>query len=101
MGRVGTDSLFLGLTRSAMIFGVSFMYFGMNIIFSLMYFVITSDFKVVIIAGVLHLFGMVVTKKEPLAIEILITKMQKCSACRNRQYYGRLNSYSVFSSDVR
>ncbi len=95
-GKVKTDALFLGLTRSAVLFGVSYLYFGFNAIVSMLYFVLTSDFKVVLVAGVIHVFGMVVTKKEPLAVEIIMTKLQKCSGCKNRQFHNSTNSYNMF-----
>lgn len=90
------NPLFLGLTRPALVFGVSFIFFGMNVIMGLMYFVVTSDFKVVPVVVAAHIFGMMITKKEPLAIEILLLKMQKTNNCKNRTYYGGLNSYEVF-----
>ena len=95
-GKVKVDPLFLGLTRSAVLFGVSYMFFGLNVMISLLYFVMTSDFKVVLVAGAIHALGMVITKREPLAVEILMTKLQKCSSCRNKQFHGGANSYSVF-----
>lgn len=93
-GRVKLDPLFLGLTRSAMLFGVSYLYFGLNVIMCLMYFVMTSDFKVVPIGVATHLFGMALTKKEPLAIEIMLTRAQKFTGCRNKGFYCGLSSYS-------
>ncbi len=96
MSRVRTDLLFLGLTRSAVLFGVSYMFFGLNVMISLLYFVLTSDFKVVLVAFAIHIFGMILTKKEPLAVEILFTKLRKCSGCKNRQFYGGTNCYNPF-----
>jgi len=96
LGKVKLDPLFLGLTRPAMLFGVSYMYFGFNVLICLMYFVMTSDFKIVLVAVAIHVFGMVITKKEPLAVEILMTRLTKCGGCRNRQFYGGVNSYSVW-----
>lgn len=96
LGKVGTDPLFLGLTRPALMFGVSFMYFGLNVMGAVMYFVAMSDFKIFPVALLVHVFGMGLNKKEPLAVEILMTKMQKCNKCRNRIFYGGLNSYGIF-----
>ena len=79
LGKVGVDPLFLGLTRPALIFGVSFLYFGLNVMGAVMYFVITTDFKIFPISLMVHLFGMGLSKKEPLAVDILMTKLQKCN----------------------
>ena len=95
-GRVRNDPLFLGLTRPAVIFGVSFVYFAFNMIGCLMYFIITSDFKVVLVGAAIHIVGMAVTKKEPLAMEILLVRVQKCNKCVNKQFFGGRNSYDVF-----
>ncbi len=96
LGKVGTDPLFLGLTRPALIFGVSFIYFGLNVMGSVMYFVVMSDFSIFPVSLLVHLFGMGLNKKEPLAVEIMMTKMQKCNKCRNKMFYGGLSSYSIF-----
>lgn len=94
-GHLKTDPLFLGLTRPAMILGVSFMFFVINSLFGVMYFILTSDFKIVIITVVIHVFGMLLAKKEPLAIEILLTKIQKFNKCPNKMYHGSRNSYDL------
>jgi len=96
LGSLKTDPLFLGLTRPAMILGVSFMFFVLNSLGCLMYFVMTSKFNVVIIGVAVHIFGMMLSKKEPLAVEILLTKLSKCGKCRNSQFHGGLNSYNMF-----
>ena len=95
-GRIKVDPLFLGLTRSAMVFGVSFLYFGLNMMISVSYFVMFSDFKAVIFAVVAHLAGMIVTKKEPMAVEMIMIKIQKCNGGANKSYYKGLNSYNTF-----
>lgn len=95
-GKVGLDPLFLGLTRPALLFGVSFIFFGLNMMSTLIYFVATSDFKVILLTAGLHIFGMAITKKEPLAVEMLMLRIQKFNMCRNRNFYGGVNSYGVF-----
>ena len=96
LGNVGVDPLFLGLTRPALIFGVSFLYFGLHIMGSVMYFVIMSDFKIFPVSILVHVFGMGLNKKEPLAVEIMMTKLQRCNKCKNKLFYGGLSSYSIF-----
>ncbi len=96
MGKLKTDPLFLGLTRPAMVFGVSFLFFGLNMMISVSYFVVTSDFRIVLFAVFFHGAGMLLTKKEPLAIEILMVKLQKCNGGQNKTFYKGLHSYGVF-----
>lgn len=94
-GNLRLDPLFLGLTRPAMILGVSFMFFVLNSITGVMIFVITSDFRIVPVIVVLHMFGVMLGKKEPLAIEMLFLKIQKFNKCPNKIYHGGRNSYDV------
>ncbi len=95
-GHLKLDPLFLGLTRPAMILGVSFMFFVLNSLTAVMFFVMTSNFKIVPVAVFIHLCGMMLAKKEPLAIEMLLVKMQKFNKCPNKIYHGGVNSYDMF-----
>ncbi|QED23595.1 VirB3 family type IV secretion system protein [Candidatus Deianiraea vastatrix] len=95
-GNLRLDPLFLGLTRPAMILGVSFMYFVLNLLIGVVTFITTSSFKVVPVSVIIHLLGMMLAKKEPLAIEMLMLKMQKFNRCPNRVYHGGKNSYDMF-----
>lgn len=95
-GYLKSDSLFLGLTRPPMIFGVTYMYVVLNLILSLMYFVMTSDFKVVLIALAIHGIAYIVCLREPLLIEIFILRQRFFTKCKNRMYYKRKNSYDPF-----
>ena len=90
------DPLFLGLTRPALVAGVSYSYFAFNIVVCTVYFVITSDFKVVLIAALIHGFGYTITKKEPLAVELLLAKLGKCPSIKNKSFYKGFNSYNKF-----
>ena len=96
-GSVGTDPLFLGLTRPPMLLGVSYTFAALNGIVSLLAFVITSSFfyLLVLLPG-LHLIGWFICLKEPRAIELLIAKASKCNICRNRSAHGGTNSYDVY-----
>lgn len=96
-GSVGTDPLFLGLTRPPLLLGVSYTFAALNGIISLLAFVITSKFfyLLVLLPGI-HLIGWFICLKEPRAIELLIAKTSKCSICRNRMYHGGTNSYDVY-----
>jgi type IV secretion system protein VirB3 len=95
-GNLKTDPLFLGLTRPAMIMGVSFMYFILNTMIGVMAFIVSSNFKIVPVCAVIHLVGMAISKKEPLAMEMFMIKIQKFNRCPNRIKHGGRNSYDMF-----
>ena len=95
-GNLKTDPLFLGLTRPAMIFGVSFLFFGLNMMITVSYFVMTSNFKIILFCIAFHGAGVMLTKKEPLALEIVMTKLQKCNGGQNKSFYKGLHSYGIF-----
>lgn len=96
-GTVGTDPLFLGLTRPPLLFGVSYTFAALNGIISLLAFIITSKFfyLLVLLPG-LHMVGWLICLNEPRAIEIFIARMSKCNVCRNRFYHSGTNSYDVY-----
>lgn len=96
-GQLGTDPLFLGLTRPSMLFGVSYTFAAFNGILSLLAFVITGKFfyLLVLLPG-LHMIGWFICLKEPRAIELFIARMSKCNVCRNRYYHSGTNSYDVY-----
>ncbi len=96
-GTVGTDSLFLGLTRPPLLFGVSYTFAVLNLIISLLAFVITNKFfyLLVLLPG-LHGVAWLICLKEPRAIELFIAKTSKCSVCRNRYSHGGTNSYDSY-----
>lgn len=96
-GSVGTDPLFLGLTRPPLLLGVSYTFAALNGMVSLMAFVITSNFfYLLILLPGMHLVGWFICLKEPRAIELLMAKTSKCSVCRNRMHHGGTNSYDVY-----
>jgi len=79
-GTVGTDPLFLGLTRPPLLLGVSYTFAALNGIISLLAFIITSKFfyLLVLLPG-MHMIGWFICLKEPRAIELLLAKTSKCS----------------------
>jgi len=96
-GSVGTDPLFLGLTRPPLLLGVSYTFAALNGIISLLAFVITSQFfyLLILLPGI-HMIGWFICLKEPRAIELLIARTSKCSICKNRMYHSGTNSYDVY-----
>ncbi|MDD2840098.1 MAG: VirB3 family type IV secretion system protein [Rickettsiales bacterium] len=96
-GRIGNDSLFLGLTRPSMILGVTYIFAGMNALASLMLFVLTSNFVyLLVVLPTLHGIAYLICLKEPLTLEMLIMKTSNFMKCKNRSFYEGTNSYDVY-----
>ncbi len=89
------DPLFLGLTRPAMLFGVTYPFVLLNGMTCLLYFIFQGDFIAFILLVVFHGIGYIICSKEPLAVELLMTRSAKCSKCRNRSFYHS-NSYDLY-----
>lgn len=96
-GRLQSDPLFQGLTRPTMIFGVSYMYFVINAVISMITFINLQSFKILlVVAPTVHLIGYLICLKEPRAIELFILKVNKGFRCLNRRFHGYTNSYDPF-----
>lgn len=96
-GRLQSDPLFQGLTRPTMIAGVSYMYFVINAVISMIAFINTQNFKLIVpMALGIHLLGYLICLKEPRAIELFILKVNKGFRCMNRGFHGYTNSYDPF-----
>lgn len=91
-GIVGADPLFVGLTRPPMLLGVSYMFFLANVFLAMIGYIMTNDFRYIVIAVPVHVIGRYLCSKEPLFIELFRVKADKCSRCINRFYHGA-NSY--------
>ena len=91
-GSVRTDSVFLGLTRPPMLFGVSYTYALLNGLICMIAYIVNSDFRYMLLMLPIHGIGYYICSKEPLFIELFKIKSEKCSKCRNRFYHGA-NSY--------
>ena len=95
-GKLELDPLFLGLTRPALVAGVTFTYFSLNFLICTLIFVGTSSFKACLLGVAIHGLGMYICKKEPLAVDILLSKSRKCPSILNKNFHGGLNSYNMF-----
>ncbi len=94
-GSIKTDQLFKGLTRPAMLFGVSYTFTTVNFLICMLVFINTNDFRVLFfLCPVIQGLAYIASAKEPLFIELFFVKLQKCSRCLNRFYHGA-NSYDV------
>ncbi|MBQ7552538.1 MAG: VirB3 family type IV secretion system protein, partial [Rickettsiales bacterium] len=54
------------------------------------------SFKLLLIVVAMHIIGMQLCKKEPLAIDILLTHFRKTPPVPNKSFHGGLNSYNMF-----
>ena len=96
-GSIGADPLFLGLTRPPMLFGVSYTLATLNLLISLMAFIVTNSFiYILVILPTFHGMFWMLCLKEPRAMELFLIRSSKCRICRNRIYYGGTNSYDVY-----
>lgn len=94
-GSIQTDQLFKGLTRPAMLFGVSYMFAILNVMICMVTFINTNDLRVILLLlPAIHGVGYIASAKEPLFIELFMVKLQRCPMCRNRFYYGA-NTYDI------
>ncbi|QKX02075.1 type IV secretion system protein VirB3 [Wolbachia endosymbiont of Dirofilaria (Dirofilaria) immitis] len=93
-GSIQTNQLFKGLTRPAMLFGVSYMFAILNILICMLIFINTNDFRTFLMLFGVHGLGYIASTKEPLFIELFMVKLRKCSRCSNRLYHGA-NSYDI------
>ncbi len=95
-GRLQSDPLFQGLTRPTMILGVSYMYFVINVVVSMMFFINLQSFKVLVLGmpGI-HLIGYIICAKEARAVEMFVLRVAKGARCMNRHFHNGTNSYDV------
>ncbi|MFT4968001.1 MAG: type IV secretion system protein VirB3 [Candidatus Deianiraeaceae bacterium] len=96
VGYVKLDLLFGGLTRVPMVFGVTYTYVMVNMMISMLYFVLRSDFKVVLIAGAIHGIAYSICLKEPLLIEMFINKQANFSKCKHKLIFNNKASYDFY-----
>lgn len=96
-GRLQSDPLYLGLARPVMLMGVSYLFFVLNAVLSLIAFINTKNFVVLFfIAPSIHIIAYLICLKEPRALELMVMKFSKCWRCRNRRYHGNTNSYDIY-----
>ena len=94
--RLQSDALFQGLTRPTMVLGVSYMFFVINAVLSMICFINLQDFLILFIfAPSVHLIGYLICLKEPRAIEMGLLKVKKGCKCINKGYHQG-NSYDLY-----
>ncbi len=98
-GRLQADPLFQGLARPTMIMGVSYLYFVLNAMITMIMYINTKDFVILLIVGPLvHGVGYLVCMKEPRAVELLVLRAREGYKSWNniKGYHFHTNSYDIF-----
>lgn len=96
-GRLEADPVFLGLTRPAMMLGVTYSWFMLNGMLWTLYFINTSDFIMMLPGATFtHIVGYLICSREARFMDIWMVKLSKCMRCRNKTYHGFTNSYDLF-----
>ena len=96
-GRLKADPLYQGLTRPAMLAGVTYNYFLINMMVSMVTFINTNNVLALLVAApIIHLIGYYICLKEPRFLELIIMRYGRCMKCRNRIFHGFTNSYDPF-----
>lgn len=96
-GRLEMDQLFLGLTRPAMIIGVTYAWFCFEALIWATVFINTSDFKLLAMgAGINHFIGVMICGKEPRFMDLWMVRMSQCMKCKNTRFHGNTHSYDLY-----
>jgi type IV secretion system protein VirB3 len=100
-GHLQADPLFQGLTRPAMIAGVSYMFFVVNAVTTMVTFINTSSmWTLFVVAPVVHGIGYLICLREPRAVELMMVRTSKCwklaPISKVRRFHGFTNSYDVY-----
>ena len=92
-----SDQVFLGLTRPAMLMGVTYSWFLLNgFIWALIFLNTRSVMFFVLGVVVTHFIGMVVCSHEPRFSELIKAWAKTNSKCPNKLYHGGTSSYDIF-----
>ena len=95
-GRLEADPLFLALTRPTMVVGVTYSWLMLEGGIGFLYFIQTSNFKVILYMIPLHVTGVLVCKKEPRFLTILGVFAKTNGKCKNRLFHGGTSSYDLY-----
>lgn len=85
--------LFLGMTRPPMVGGVTFTFFILNAVFSIIAFLGSGELPWIFIGIPLHMIGYLICQKDPNQFDVWSVKLLKCMKCINKKYWGNTNSY--------
>ena len=91
-GELRRDTLFVALTRPQMFAGVTYSYFVINAVLAVELFMIFRSLWVLVIAMVVHVFGMVASLREPRIVDLWLSRVRHCPRVKNYALW-RCNSY--------
>lgn len=95
MSEMTPDPVFLGLTRPAMLFGVTQSFFVINAVLCMTGFLASGSFTPLFIGGpLLHGLGYLACLRDPRTFDIWFVR-SRFLKCLNRAYWGA-NSYDPF-----
>lgn len=86
------DRLFVALTRPQMFAGVTYSYFVINFVVAAELFLLFRSIWVIVPALLLHGLGVLLCLNEPRAIDLWLTRANRCGRVRNHGLW-RCNSY--------
>lgn len=98
-GRLQSDPLFQGLARPAVIAGVSYMYFVLNAMLTMIVFINSKSFLMLLVVGpAIHGVGYLICMKEIRAVELMMLRGKHGYRSWNNMlgYHFKTNSYDVF-----
>ena len=92
MAGIERDSVFVALTRPQMFAGVTYSYFVFNAVIATELFLIFHSAWVVVLAGLVHVAGVLLCVREPRIFDLWLTRVSRCPRVRNYAIW-RCNSY--------
>ena len=92
MDTLDRDTLFVGLTRPQMLFGVTYGFAVANGIVTTELFLVFKSFWVFAAALALHGMGVIASLRDPRIFTLWLTKVQRCPRVPNYRLW-RCNSY--------
>lgn len=87
------DDLAVGLTRPAMVFGVTLTVAFLNLVLCSLAYVYTQTLYVIPIFAILHLVAIRISMKEPRFLEIYMRWINRTPPLLNYRFWGNCNSY--------
>ena len=86
------DPLFLALTRPAMVAGVTYSFFVVNLVVTGMAFVWTASFTMMLIGVPVHILGYVACLRDPRVFDLWWVRLRHTLPTQTRFFWGG-NSY--------
>jgi type IV secretion system protein VirB3 len=91
-GTIKRDTVFVALTRPQMFAGVTYSFFVINAVLTIEAFLIFKTFWAIVLALVVHAFGMALSLREPRFLDLWLTRVRRCPRVKNHAVWG-CNSY--------